>query len=174
MLATVLIDGFNLLHAVILKGRDRAGWWRSDRQLQVVALAAQLAERAERGSLELPALASASPPVLLELPLHVVFDRRPGSSEAACRSGPLQAPVDPARVLVHHAASADDWIVAECQSRRRATRVVVVSADRALIDRARHHGASRLSPWAFAALCLSPEPTEPGAGEPGGAGGRHP
>jgi hypothetical protein len=34
-----------------------------------------------------------------------------------------------------------------------ARRVVVVSADRQLCDRARNHGAERMSPWDFARAC---------------------
>ncbi len=177
MLATLLIDGFNLLHAAVLKGRDRAGWWRADRQRQVVRLAAQLAERAAQSSVPLPSasppLASGSPPARLALPLHVVFDRRPGPRDADPASAAGGA-ADPSRVVVHHAPSADDWIVAECQRLEPAAQVVVVSADRALIDRAGQYGARRLSPWAFAAWCGSFGRAEPGQGEPTGGGGSGP
>ena len=37
----VLVDGFNLLHAVILQGRGRSNWWSTDNQAQVVALTAK-------------------------------------------------------------------------------------------------------------------------------------
>lgn len=36
-----LVDGFNLLHAVVLVGRERANWWGAAGQARVVELAEQ-------------------------------------------------------------------------------------------------------------------------------------
>jgi predicted RNA-binding protein with PIN domain len=58
-----LVDGFNLLHAAVLAGRSRPGWWGADRQRQVV----ELSERFGAGE------------------VVVVFDER--GSERATRSG---------------------------------------------------------------------------------------
>lgn len=62
-----------------------------------------------------------------------------------------------AGVKVQFAPSADNWIVGEVERRTHASagelRTIVVSADRALQDRARHRGAEKLSPWAFARMC---------------------
>jgi YacP-like NYN domain len=125
-----LVDGFNFLHAVLLKGRERAEWWGPENQLRVLEALAPLAARVE------------------PLELWVVFDRRPASGEP--RSGVTPDPVLHAGIEVHRAADADDYIVARCADLACRREVVVVSADRSLCDRARRQGASGLSPWAFA------------------------
>ncbi len=57
-----LVDGFNLLHAAVLTGRSRRGWWGADQQREVV----ELSERFGAGE------------------VVVVFDER--GSERAARS----------------------------------------------------------------------------------------
>ncbi|HTV24739.1 MAG TPA: NYN domain-containing protein [Polyangiaceae bacterium] len=140
-----LIDAYNFLHAVVLKGRERANWWSSENQARVVAAVAALV--AERQAFE----------------AWVVFDRR-GTSEHAGASG--GTPVDAAPgVEVHSAPDADDYIVARCAELSGERELWVVTADRSLGDRARRHGARRLSPWAFAAGELL-RPTEGAAAAP--------
>ena len=46
-----LVDGFNVLHAGVLHGRDRAQWWTEPRREQLVALAERF-DDAERGDLD--------------------------------------------------------------------------------------------------------------------------
>ena len=136
-----LVDGFNFLHAVVLKGQDRANWWSPEHQARVVARVT--AQREALGGAE----------------VWVVFDQR-GPRAVDTEAGPAPMPV-PApggeatplaadRVDVRHAPDADDYIVACCAELAGAREVVVVSADRSLCDRARSHGARRVSPWAFA------------------------
>jgi predicted RNA-binding protein with PIN domain len=60
------------------------------------------------------------------------------------------------RVQVRFAADADDCIVALCTELRGRRLITVVTADRSLTDRARHRGATRLSPWQFAEQCSAP------------------
>lgn len=121
-----LVDGFNFLHAVVLKGRDRARWWSAEHRARVVEVVTGLVG----GGAE----------------AWVVFDERgraepsPGGGD---RSGGLP---------VHYAPNADDYIVGLCAELSSTRDVVVVSADRSLVDRARFRGARGLSPWAFAAL----------------------
>lgn len=117
-----LVDGFNLLHAAVLRGRDRREWWRAEQQARVVALA----EPFPGGE------------------VWVIFDAR-----GSARSG------GSARVAVQHAADADARILELCAELRELRRVVVVTADRSLMDRARHRGASQLSPWQFAKQCAA-------------------
>jgi hypothetical protein len=125
-----LIDAYNFLHAVVLKGRVRANWWSSDNQRRVVA--AVVAIGAERDAFE----------------ACVVFDRRGPASDAEALGG---APVGAAPgIEVHSAPDADDYIVARCAELSGRRELWVVTADRSLGDRARRHGARRLSPWAFA------------------------
>ena len=120
-----LVDGFNFLHAVVLKGRDRARWWRPENRARVVEVVAGLVG----GGAE----------------AWVVFDERGRSEPTATDPGAEL------RLPVHYAPNADDYIVALCAELTCGREVVVVSADRSLIDRARHRGARGLSPWAFAA-----------------------
>jgi hypothetical protein len=126
-----LIDAYNFLHAVVLKGRERSNWWSSENQARVVA--AVVALGAGRDGFV----------------AWVVFDRR-GTSDASNASSAAEVALPPG-VEVHSAPDADDYIVARCAELTRDGEVCVVTADRSLADRARRHGARRLSPWAFAA-----------------------
>ena len=125
MLPLFLLDGFNFLHAVVLKGQGRAEWWSPAMQARVI-------DWLERH----PALEPAE--------LWVVFDQR-GSGPPAPPAPNQSSP----RVL--HAPDADACILAHAEALAVAREVIVVSADRSLCDRARRHGARRLSPWKFAA-----------------------
>lgn len=115
-----LIDGYNVLHAVVLEGRERQLWWSAAAQARVI----DLVSRFEGGEVQ------------------VVFDARGGERAAGT-----------ARVPVRFAASADEEIVRTCAALAGTRPVVVVSADRALCDRSRRHGAERLSPWRFRERC---------------------
>jgi hypothetical protein len=124
-----LVDGFNFLHAVLLVGRDRPHWWRLENQQRVVDWC--LASGIVREGFE----------------IWVVFDQREGLEQAGSAGGLL---VGGAGVQIHHAPDADDYIVARCTELCSQHDVVVVSADRSLVDRARYRGARSSSPWAFA------------------------
>lgn len=125
-----LIDAYNFLHAVVLKGRDRAHWWSSENQARVVAAVTALGARREA------------------FEAWVVFDRRGTPEEAGALGG---TPVEAAPgIVIHSAPDADDYIVARCAELSGSRELWVVSADRSLGDRARRHGAHRVSPWAFA------------------------
>ena len=135
-----LIDAYNFLHAVVLKGRRRANWWSSDNQRRVVAAVAAIG--AEREAFE----------------ACVVFDRRGAASDVERALGGAPVGAGPG-IEVHSAPDADDYIVARCAELSGRREIWVVTADRSLGDRARRHGARRLSPWAFAAG----EPADAGA-----------
>lgn len=122
-----LIDGFNLLHAAVLRGRDRKDWWRADARERVVDLV--------RG-LEAPGAE-----------IIVVFDGRRPADE------PERPDASPQVVF---AASADDWLLTAVRRAPEPSRVVVVTADRQLADRARHRGARILGPTAFRERCGRP------------------
>lgn len=120
-----LVDGFNFLHAVVLRGRDRGGWWRPEMQRSAVEWVASL-------------------PVAASADVWVIFDRR-GSGSSDEGLGLLRSAVE-----IRHAPDADEYILALCEELRGRRPVVVVSADRSLVDRAKHRGARGLSPWDFA------------------------
>ncbi len=132
-----LVDGFNLLHAVVLSGRERAEWWRASNRARVVELAARFASGE----------------------IWVVFDVR-GPREELSLAARLEATPQQAGVQIRYAPSADDYIVAVCADVQGRREVVVVSADRALLDRCRHRGAARISPWKFAEQCGPGQSTE--------------
>jgi predicted RNA-binding protein with PIN domain len=121
-----LVDGFNVLHAAVLVGRERREWWGHAQQARVLALA----ESFPGGE------------------VWVIFDAR-GSDRISGTE----------RVQVRFAADADACIVELCAELRGQRLVTVVTADRSLIDRAKHRGATRLSPWQFAEQCSAPRPS---------------
>lgn len=135
---TILVDGFNVLHAVLL-GKERAGWWRQ-------ALRERLLERVrawDGGPDE----------------IWVAFDgSRPAESvwaEPVARSSDRNAGSDRHGPIVHQlfVESADDWIVRRARRAERPDRVLVVSADRKVAGRARSAGCEVLTPRAFMTRC---------------------
>jgi predicted RNA-binding protein with PIN domain len=134
-----LVDGFNVLHAGVLKGRDRAGWWTAPVQLRLLERIARFEP--------------------LEAELWVVFDAAHPTSER-CAPGP-----ELARVKLVFAASADDWLVRRARQSESPDRLAVVTGDRQVGGRVRHAGAQIVSPRIFLARC--PVPTQ--GPEPGPA-----
>ena len=121
-----LVDGFNVLHAGVLRGADRRGWWREEVRARLLARVATFDDAASE--------------------LVVVFDGH----------GPLgEAELASERPRVVFAPSADDWLLAAVREARDPAAIVVVTADRQLADRARHRGARVVSPRAFLARCGS-------------------
>jgi predicted RNA-binding protein with PIN domain len=131
---TWLVDGFNLLHTAVLRGRDRREWWRGPARERVVELARCFDDP--------------------ETEVVVVFDgeRPPEEPERG----------EAARPQVVFAESADEWILSAVRRAPDPSRVVVVTADRPLADRARNRVASVGGPREFAARCrASPAPSDP-------------
>lgn len=133
-----LIDGFNFLHAVVLKGRERAHWWSLENQ------------RAVRDWVAAHAIVGAR--------AWIIFDQRERPAEPAASDEPA-TPAAAGEPEVRHAPDADAHILALCAELRHAWDIVVVSADRSLVDRARRHGARALSPWDFARYAAAPRGT---------------
>jgi predicted RNA-binding protein with PIN domain len=120
----LIIDGFNMLHAVVLIGRDRAGWWQPAAQRRLI-------ERVEQFHLSYPSV-------------WIVFDRRPSTSEV-----PEDVTSSDPRIRIVYAPSADEWIVHEVERLVPQHAITVVTADRLLRERIRHVGGSLLSPRAL-------------------------
>jgi predicted RNA-binding protein with PIN domain len=120
---TWLIDGFNVMHAAVLRGRDRRDWWRAEARERVLALVRRL---------DAPGAA-----------VVVVFDGQRPADEPERPDGPQ----------VVFAASADDWLIRTVRQAPDPTRIALVTADRQLAARARHRGARVVGPIAFRERC---------------------
>lgn len=59
------------------------------------------------------------------------------------------------RLVLEFAASADDWIVRQVRESEHPNEIAVVSGDRRLTGRARHHGAAVVSPRHFLQHCFA-------------------
>jgi predicted RNA-binding protein with PIN domain len=128
-----LVDGYNVVHAVLLGGRDRTQpWWTEARREQLLARVEALGiEGAE---------------------VWVVFD--------GPRPGPEAPAPGPRRVRCAFAPRADEWLVRRVRAARDPARVAVVTADRRLAGRARHAGAQVVTPRAFLGLDRGQPPVD--------------
>jgi YacP-like NYN domain len=144
----VLIDGYNVLHAVLLSAdrkhlaaslgedpQDTDGpvfsWWQPAYQLRVV----EWAESLHRSVSHARSLREGDASYDSAVRMTVVFD--------ASTDLPDEQKVTSALVAVVYARSADDFIVDAC----RAEPALVVTADRTLVNRARRWGARDVRPW---------------------------
>ena len=118
-----LIDGFNVLHAGPLGGRDRSEWWTAPRRDEVLEIAARFDDPTAE--------------------VWVVFDGPRDAETRADDRGPQ--PV--------FAPSADAWLLERIRTAEDPSRIAVVTADRKLADRARHRGARVYAPRDFLARC---------------------
>jgi predicted RNA-binding protein with PIN domain len=126
-----LVDGFNVLHAHLLRGRDRKDWWSAERRQLVIERAARLAARGER--------------------VWVVFDGQRPAGEA-------ETPEDaPLRVVF--ARDADDWMLKAMRAAADPGGVAIVTGDRPVKDRARRAGAHVVSPREWLARCMADSPS---------------
>jgi predicted RNA-binding protein with PIN domain len=125
-----LVDGFNVLHAGVLRGNDRRGWWREETRARLLERVACFEDAAAE--------------------LWVVFDGPGPGADAELAS---------LRPRVVFAPSADDWLLDAVRATDDPASIVLVTADRQLADRARHRGARVVSPRAFLARCGAPAPT---------------
>ena len=125
----LIIDGFNVLHAGILTGRDRANWWRAEIQRRLVARVEQFSQTQAAE-------------------LWIVFDRR---SDRDSEKEVVDS--DDPRIQVFYAPSADDWIVSKVEAWSSQRTITVVTADRLLRERVRRAGGMLSSPMQFLATC---------------------
>lgn len=125
----LIIDGFNVLHAGILVGRDRANWWKEAAQRRLV-------ERVEQFS----------DPTNPEI--WIVFDRKEEKRGIATDVTSRNT-----HIRIIYATSADDWIVEQVQTLSKKHAITVVTADRSLQGRTRYAGGTLLSPLQFLNAC---------------------
>lgn len=118
-----LVDGYNVLNAILLGGEDRSGWWREPARRRLI-------DRAER----LPRECGQA---------WLVFDG----------DQPTPGPEpDAAGLRIVFTPSADDWIHQRVR-RSAGPAPLVVTADRKLAKRCRRAGARIVSPGEFVAMC---------------------
>ncbi len=123
-----LVDGFNVLHTAILYGRERGGWWKEEARNRLL-------DRV-RG--------------FRDGELWIVFD---GSRMPEGPSDREREDAQPDAPRIIFAPSADDWLLSEVRRAATPAGLHLVTADRKLGDRARHHGARIVKPRAFLARC---------------------
>ena len=118
-----LIDGYNVVCANLLGGRDRAKWWSAEHR---DALVERLRGFDDPGAA-----------------LRVVFDG----------PEPANAEMEDDRVETVFAADADRWLLAELKAQPDAGAVAIVTGDRKVADRARHRGAQVFTPKQLLGRC---------------------
>ncbi len=145
----ILVDGFNVLHAILDATEREAGWWRRRQR-----------ERLLRAIADWPAAQDV---------FWVAFDGAEPSwsvwAEPVARVHDvgLEAPrPDLPRVRVHsvYVESADDWIVRRARRAAVPTRTVVVTRDRQVAGRARSAGCVVWSPGELMTGCAEPTPRD--------------
>jgi predicted RNA-binding protein with PIN domain len=146
-----LVDGFNVLHVGLLRGRDRSEWWKRERR-------EELLERAERFRTS-----------HREADVLVVFDG----------AHPPETPHE-GDVSVVFTPSADEWLVSVVREAEHAESIGGVTAARRRADRVRRRGAAVVPPGSFIAACSSrgwgrrPQPTAVSRRHPSKAISGHP
>ena len=118
-----LVDGFNVLHAGVLRGRERGDWWREGSRARLLELA---------GAFDDP-----------EAELWIVFDG----------PRPAPAMPETPRLRVVFAPSADEWLLSRLRSAPDPSRLGVVTGDHRLAVRSRRRGARVINPREFLDRC---------------------
>jgi predicted RNA-binding protein with PIN domain len=118
-----LVDGFNVLHAGVLRGRERGQWWREAGRAQLLELARSFDDP--------------------EAEVWIVFD---GPWETP------SPPASP-RLRVVFAPSADEWLLRRLRNAPDPSQLVVVTGDRRLAIRSRRRGALVVMPREFLDRC---------------------
>jgi hypothetical protein len=131
----ILVDGFNVLHAVLL-GRERdEGWWRREPRERLLRRISGW----QKGPDEIWVAFDGTRPAWCVWAEPVAHPLTSGSPDSIVHS-----------VFVE---SADDWIVRRARRTAFPERTIVVSGDRKVTGRARSAGCEIWTPWAFISRC---------------------
>jgi predicted RNA-binding protein with PIN domain len=120
-----LVDGYNVLCAGLLGGRERSRWWAAERRGELLEVLARFDEP--------------------DAEIWVVFD---GEQTPDPPGGEAD------RIRTIFAPSADAWLVEEVKRRAGDRPVAVVTADRKVAGRARHRGARVVAPRELIGRCM--------------------
>lgn len=123
-----LVDGFNVLHVGILRGRARGAWWQEEGRARLLERVAGFQDPGAR--------------------VWIVFD---GPRPAETNSPAMTSPESSGQVVF--APSADDWLLDQVRRAEDPSAITLVTADRQLADRARHRGAQVVAPRVFLDRC---------------------
>lgn len=162
---TILVDGFNVLHAVLEESERETGWWRRTQRDRLLRLAAGWPIATDELWVAFdgahPAWAQWAEPVVQ---LEPVGDQLvangphslPGNTRAARRRFRSKTRPFPASRRVVHSVfveSADDWIVRQTRRALDPCRTIVVTRDRQVAGRCRSAGGTVWAPHEFLAKC---------------------
>ncbi len=154
----ILVDGFNVLHAVLLAEDRNSGWWRRELRERLLRRVCGWPEGDDEIWVAFDgALPSWS--VWAE-PVAKVHRARPPIPSHPHDSQNPKNPEDHRHskgAIIHslYVESADDWIVRRARRTPHPERTIVVSADRQVAGRARSAGCEVWTPWAFMSRCPS-------------------
>jgi predicted RNA-binding protein with PIN domain len=131
----ILVDGFNVLHAVLLENDRSAGWWRRKHRERLLERLCDW-----RGGPD---------------QIWVAFDGSQPRESVWAEPVAIVRPGERKGPTIHSifVESADDWIVRRARNADDPTRTIVVSADRQVAGRARSAGCEILTPWTFMGGC---------------------
>ena len=143
---TILVDGFNVLHAVLL-GKDRAkGWWQRVHRERLLERLCEWRGGPDQIWVAFdgtrPAESIWAEPVAI---VHSDMNTGRSPGQTAKKIAPTIHSV--------YVESADDWIVRRARKSSDPTNMIVVSADRQVAGRARSAGCEVLAPWTFMSGC---------------------
>jgi len=145
----VLVDGFNVLHAVLLAQDRQGGWWKREARERLLERVASWPAPSDELWVAFdgvrPAWSVWAEPVAIPQPRV----SRPFGPERGSDAGAALGP------LVHSVfvESADDWIVRRARRAPDPARLLVVTNDRQVAGRSRSAGAEVATPWAFMSRC---------------------
>lgn len=153
----LLVDGFNVLHAVLLKSEREAGWWKRKQRERLLRLACEWPIADDEIWV---AFDGAQPAwsVWAEPVAKVLQTQGPGDQDQGSGQGRGHR-----RATIHsvYVESADDWIVRRARRTPHPERTIVVSADRQVTGRARSAGCEVWTPWSFMSQLPSREDQSP-------------
>lgn len=138
----ILVDGFNVLHAVLDRGEREAGWWRRAQRERLLRLVATWPDHEDDVWV---AFDGAQPAWSVWAEPVAKLESRDRAGSGADGGGP--------RVHSVYVESADDWIVRRARRALDPERTIVVTRDRQVAGRARSAGCDVWSPGAFMRRC---------------------